>query len=160
DPVEALLVPGRLVVDGGEELRARDAVLRARLLHPRGGEPRVEPVAQRLLDQRLEYGIVEHLPPGRVRERAGVRDRARGALLAVEAVRHGHQGPLVVRADRAAGDQDAQRARRRLSHPRRHAAQASDAAGAGLGGLWCARSAPEYLSMATKRTGIRKIAIP
>ena len=80
DRVRAARCHRALVVDGGKQLGADDAVAGARLLDPGRGQPGVEAVADRLLDESLQDRVVEDVPPGHVRQRA----RLGRALLAVE----------------------------------------------------------------------------
>src|SRR5215831_3725347 len=87
------------IVERREVVRARHADIRARLLHPRGRDGRVVVVAQRLLDQPLQHLILEHLPPGRIRKRHGLR-----RLLPTERWWLGDEGALVIGTDCAAGE--------------------------------------------------------
>src|SRR4029453_4045556 len=107
-PGPALLLPAPPgIVEGREVVRACYTDIRARLLHPRGGDGRVVVAAQRLLDQRLQDRILERLPPRRIRERHGL-----CRLLAAERWWLGDGGTLVIGTDRATGEQ-----RGRDDHP-------------------------------------------
>ena len=85
------------VVERRIEVRSGDAEIGPRLPHTRSGDLDVVVVAQRFLDQVLQNGVLEHLPPRRVGQRGGLRRR-----LAAERRGLGHGRALVVRADRAA----------------------------------------------------------
>ena len=88
------------VVERRIEVRSGDAEIGPRLPHTRSGDLDVVVVAQRFLDQVLQNGVLEHLPPRRVGQRGGLRRR-----LAAERRGLGHGRALVVRADRAAAQQ-------------------------------------------------------
>jgi hypothetical protein len=131
DRVGAAALPSPLVVDGGIELRADDAIPGPRLLHPRRREPGVEAVADGFLDEALQDRVVEHVPPRHVRERA----RLRRALVAVEALGHRHQRTLVVGTDGAAGEREGQGAQGGgTTRAADHGGHASAGAGAGSEG--------------------------
>ena len=121
----------RLDVEEGELVGAHHAQDRRRLFDARQGDAEVAVVGQRLLDQRLEGGIGEQPPPGQVGE--GVIDRCRLAV----AGWHVEGGPLVIRPDHAASEQQAARQQGDVHGARRAAAHGSassptvPAAGAG-----------------------------
>ena len=91
---------GEVVADLREELRARHPDLGARFLYAGGGDLHVVVAGERFLDEVLQDGVLEHLPPRQVRERRRLRRR-----LAAERRDLGHGRTLVVGADRAAGEQ-------------------------------------------------------
>ena len=89
-----------VVADLREELRARHPDPGARFLDAGGGDPHVVVAGERFLDEVLQDGVLERLPPRQVRERRRLLRR-----LAAERRDLGHGRTLVVRADRAAGEQ-------------------------------------------------------
>ncbi len=68
------------------------------LIHPGGGDADVAIFAQRGLDQPVQHRVAELFPPLRIRDLGslGIVDPPRG--------RRVHNGPRVIRSDRAAGD--------------------------------------------------------
>ena len=123
--VAARALEAPLIAHPRPEVPAGDAIEGAGFLDASRGEARVEAVTERLVDQRLQHGVVEQLPPREVGQRARFRDRG---LLAVELRRHGERGPRVVRADGASGEGREQE--RGRSAPRAPAHSPSSTAGA------------------------------
>src|SRR4030095_13351658 len=89
-----------VVADLREELRTRHPDLGARFLYAGGGDLHVVVAVERFLDEVLQDGILERLPPRQVRERRGLRRR-----LAPERRHLGPGRTLVVGGPRGARQQ-------------------------------------------------------
>ena len=107
--------PAVVVRPRGRTRTAGDAVEGARLLDARRGQPRVEAVRERLVDQALQHRVVEDVPPGQRRPASAP---PAAASLAVECAGHGDaagacsSGPTAQPAA-TAGEQERGRPRER-----------------------------------------------
>src|SRR5262249_11789299 len=84
-------------IEGG----IRDARLRARLRDARAGDLQVVVLRDRLLDQRLQRRVAEHIPPGQIGQGRALDRRD----LTAELIGRDGGRARVVRADRTAGEQ-------------------------------------------------------
>jgi hypothetical protein len=84
-------------------IRSRDPELRLRLENTSGGNPKVLVLDECRANQRLQLGILKHLPPFRRAER----DACRGRLTAPDRVRRRKRWLHVIWSDGAARDEEA-----------------------------------------------------